>query len=106
MQGDEGAVLGSGHFLNRLMLKSVTITQKTIVQPWDVQLDQWDKDDDANLAQTEAALHNWALESLSNFRLFETYRALRPEALKALGALYQNAYGLPLPSPPRPPRPL
>jgi len=92
IQGDEGPNSGTLHALYRLQGQSATINQKAITQPWDLLPMVPNK---FELMKTETAIHQWAMASVSNFHLFEEYRATEPAARRALSTFYREQFGIP-----------
>ena len=92
IQGEEGPNGGTLRALDRRLGESAVINQKAITQPWDLLAAA---PDESEVMQTETAIHQWAMASISNFHLFEEYRATEPMARQALSTFYREQFGIP-----------
>jgi len=95
MQGEEGGMAGSAHFLSILIARSLSQDYLALVKPWDLLHGRAPNDGDMPADKAEVALHDWALGCLYCFHQFEDYRVLKPKAMKALSLFYQQEFGLP-----------
>jgi hypothetical protein len=94
MQGEEGRSSGTLHSLSRHLGISSYYIEKSVVQPWDI-LAHGDALPRPEVVQdTESHLQSWAMESVSNYHLFENYRRGKDAAFAALRDLYRDRFGL------------
>jgi uncharacterized protein YecT (DUF1311 family) len=89
IQGEEGPNSGTLHALYRLQGQSAMINQKAVTQPWDLLTAPTDE---FEVTETETALHQWAMASVSNFHLFEEYRIAEPMARQSLSTFYRENF--------------